>query len=167
MCLYGYCANSYYCGLDRQKGTASDTAQDNLLQFKTYQYPKFAIVDKIALVFVALIVASLGFGSIFFLKDYLSLSDGWTLFVIGSFAYAVAVIYGVFTCTTLRTSSHKVVLMFALLVHIAVAPIGFLLLFRYGILPQPDNLFPYMVGGITLAPLTIISFEYCLKWRRK
>jgi hypothetical protein len=121
------------------------------------------IVDRLSLILLALIIFALGVGLVFLLKGYFSLRDAWVFFTLASLLYAVCVFYGAGTCVEGVKWSWNLLAVSILAANVILVVLTFLLLFCFGLLPLPESLLPYAIGSVLLAPVSIMTSEYCLR----
>ena len=122
--------------------------------------------DKVFLLATAVIVFFLLLGLMIFLGNYLSLSDGWVLFVLGSLLYTMCGLYLLFVATSFSSLrfSQKVVS----IVIIEFPVLAFFLIFYLGVLQLPNRFWPYWIGSIVLPAAVTLGLESCLKsWANK
>ena len=122
--------------------------------------------DKVFLLATAVIVFFLLLGLMIFLGNYLSLSDGWVFFVLGSLLYTMCGLYLLFVATSFSSLrfSQKVVS----IIIIEFPVLAFFLIFYLGVLHLPNRFWPYWIGSIVLPAAVTLGLESCLKsWANK
>jgi len=117
-------------------------------------------LDKVILIFLAVIILLIGAGGIYFLESYLNLSNGWVMFVLNCSAYIFTTLCGAFTMT-FKIYRKTLISFLILFIIIGIFLLGGFLIFYLEILPLPKSI--YLIAIIFLSAVTILIFEYCLR----
>ena len=120
------------------------------------------LTDKIYLVFTAVAVAVILLVSAILFREQLPLPREWRLFIGGSIAYAITVLYLIFTTQSFslkkqwKTDLKSLIL---LIVILGFPVFAFFLIFYFRFLPLPEGLWPYWLGGVIFALLMVESLK--------
>lgn len=120
------------------------------------------LTDKIYLVFTAIAVAVILLVSAILFREQLPLPREWRLFIGGSIAYAITVLYLIFNTQSFSLKKQwrsNLGSLIVLVVILGFPVYAFFLMFYFRFLPLPEGLWPYWLGGVVLAPLMV----ECLK----
>lgn len=97
-------------------------------------------------------------GLVFVSRGHLGLTKAWTFFAIGAIVYNVATFYLLNKARLLRRRVRVTRMLVATL--IMEAPVVVLwLLFYVNVLPLPESMLPYAIGGIIVAPAMVMLIE--------
>lgn len=120
------------------------------------------LADKIYLVFTAIALAVILLISAIFFRQHLALPREWRLFIGGSLAYAITTLYLIFNTQSFSLKKQwrsDLSSLIVLVVILGVPIYAFFLVFYFQLLPLPEGMWPYWLGGVILAPLMV----ECLK----
>src|SRR3989338_4835417 len=107
------------------------------------------LTDKIYLVFTAVAVAVILLVSAILFREQLPLPREWRLFIGGSIAYAITVLYLIFTTQSfsLKKQWKSDLNSLILLIVILGFPLyALFLIFYFRLLPLPEGMWPYWLG---------------------